>query len=347
MGKSLSFFISCTLIIFVSFFLYAFYYFNAPNKLSDVVDVTIKKGSSLSTITSALYDVGVIDQPLLFRIAVRVIRGAGRLQAGNYQFPPHATPANVFNKLVTGDVTIYQVTIPEGLMSSQIVELINQTSHLEGEVSQDIAEGTLLPETYYFHAGDGRGELIERMQEAMEETKDLLWETRPEDFVLETQEEWITLASIVEKETSLPSERGMVAAVFLNRLKKGMRLQTDPTVIYAITKGAYVLERALRYKDLLKDDPYNTYKIDGLPPGPIANPGKEALKAVLFPADTKALYFVADGTGGHQFSTTYAEHQNHVKAWRKFNKTKVRDAALKESKNNAEKEVILPALQHK
>jgi len=212
------------------------------------------------------------------------------------------------------------ITIPEGLTSIEIFDLVSAAKDLSGELTVTAAEGSLMPETYSVTLGATRDAFVTRMAVAADAAKAELWPERAPDLPFDTWEEAVTLASIVEKETGVAAERGKVAGVFINRLRIGMRLQSDPTVIYGITQGSGPLGRKLRRSDLDTDTPYNSYTRAGLPPGPICNPGRAALKAVLNPVETDAFYFVADGTGGHAFARTLAEHNRNVAKWRKLQK---------------------------
>jgi UPF0755 protein len=219
--------------------------------------------------------------------------------------------------IVSGKTVVRRLTVAEGLTTAQVLDLLDATDGLEGRIAERPPEGSLLPETYHFSYGDSRQGMVERMQRAMRETLDRLWRKRRADLPLKTKQQALTLASIVEKETAVPHERPHIAGVFLNRLRRGMPLQSDPTVAYALTGGKVPLDRALASADLKTDSPYNTYVSRGLPPGPIANPGRESIAAVLQPLDTDDLYFVADGGGGHAFARTFQEHLRNVQRWRK------------------------------
>lgn len=283
----------------------------------------ITKGSGVGTIATQLEREGVIENALHFKIAVRLSGQHAALKAGEYQFEPGIPAAKVLEKLYEGDTFDRTITIPEGLTSWQVVQRLNANDLLQGEITQIPAEGSLLPDTYHFMAGDTRADKIAEMQAAMTKTIDELWEGRADNLPFDTKEQAITLASIVEKETGVAAERERIAGVFINRLRKGMPLQTDPTVIYALTKGEIQdagmgpLGRRLLSKDLQTDSPYNTYKNAGLPPGPIANPGRAAISATLNPENNEYIYFVADGTGGHVFAKTLDEHNANVAQWRK------------------------------
>jgi UPF0755 protein len=288
--------------------------------------VLIERGSGVARIAAELAGSGVVSDPYTFRAAVRLFAGDRPLRAGEYQFPAHLSPRQAVEQMLEGRVVQHRITVPEGLTSSQVIELLRAIDLLEGEVGAVPGEGSLLPETYQIVRGDRRDELVHRMQEAMTAAVAELWPKRRPGLPLASPADAVVLASIVEKETGVATERPRVAAVFLNRLDRGMRLQSDPTVIYGLTggkaasvaSGEGVLGRTLTRADLAQPGPYNTYVIDGLPPGPIANPGRDALQAVLEPLETDELYFVADGTGGHAFSRTLEEHNRNVARWRKI-----------------------------
>ena len=244
------------------------------------------------------------------------------MKAGEYRIFAKSSPASVASVLQSGKTQIHSFTIAEGLTSDEIVKLIRARGELTGVISQIPKEGSLLPETYYFSNGDSKSSLIARMEKDMKRLTSKLWAKRITGLPFQTIKEAVILASIVEKETGKAKERAHVAAVFINRMRKGMRLQSDPTIIYGITQGKGKLGRDLNRSDLRESTLFNTYLIDGLPPTPIANPGKEALKAVLDPRKTDDLYFVANGKGGHAFSKTLAAHNKNVKKWKKFKNQK-------------------------
>jgi len=280
--------------------------------------VYIEKGSSVNTIAQTLAAQNIIDDPLLFKIGARLARPKGPLKAGEYLMPNTISTAEMIRILQMGKTHQRRVTIPEGLMAVEIIAQINETDGLSGTVTEIPPEGSLLPETYHFDRGMDRRMLVTRMQQAMKATLDALWETRADNLPIKTPAEAVILASIVEKETGIAAERPRVAGVFINRLNAGMALQTDPTVIYAITRGKEKLARPLYRKDLNIDSPYNTYVVTGLPPGPIANPGRASLAATLQPEVHDYFYFVADGTGGHAFGKTMDDHARNVNNWRKI-----------------------------
>lgn len=282
--------------------------------------VYIAPGTPTAKIGAQLHGDGVIRHSLTFRIGARLRQWEHRmpLKAGEYMIPPGASTEDVIAILQSGKTYQRQVTIPEGLMSIEIVDILNKAEGLTGSLDVVPAEGSLLPETYNYTYGETRQSIVDRMQKSMRDTLAALWEKRAEGLPVTTPEQAVTLASVVEKETGLPAERPRVAGVFVNRLRKGMPLQSDPTVIYAVTDGKLRLERPLSRKDLAKVSPYNTYVSAGLPPGPIANPGRASLSAVLAPESNDYYYFVADGTGGHAFTKTLAEHGKHVQKLREI-----------------------------
>lgn len=291
-------------------------YYNSPGPHSEETTVVIPKGTGFKGITALLDESGVIEHPAAFSVIALALDKAGKVKAGEYAFPANVPPKDVLESLVEGKTVIHRLTVPEGLTTQQVLRLVEQEDKLEGTLPNDLKEGELLPETYYFSRGDSRSELVARMRRSMRESLMELWDTRRSNLPYRTPQEAITLASIVEKETSLPSEYGMVASVYINRLRKGMKLQADPTVIYAITMGQEDFNRRVLYSDLRRESPYNTYYTTGLPPGPIANPGRAALMAALNPPETDYIFFVANGRGGHNFAVTYQDHSSNVQKFR-------------------------------
>ena len=283
--------------------------------LLSVVNVVVPKGASLNTVAARLEEAQVIDKAWLFKIMARVNGLDKHLKAGEYQFEPGVSLKQAMDKISKGEVFLRKITIPEGLTSGQIMYLIATYPGLEGEVDIDVKEGELLPETYSFELGASRNSIILQAKAAMQKTLEEVWAARDDDLPIKNISDLLTMASIIEKETGIADERPLVASVFLNRLRKGMRLQTDPTVIYAITEGETSFGRSLKKKDLKIDSPYNTYLNYGLPPGPICNPGREAIMAAAHPAESDYLYFVADGKGGHRFAKSLSEHNRNVKTW--------------------------------
>ena len=286
--------------------------FEAPGPLSDDKVVNIPRGLGIRDIADLLAREGVIEQPWVFIGGVLVLKARGDLKSGEYQFSKAASLADVVNTIIENKVVQHALTIPEGLTSEQIVAKLLENDALSGQIKEIPHEGTLLPETYKFTRGMARAQIIQRMQQAHLHLVQEIWEHRMADLPVKTPEQLVTLASIVEKETGKPDERSRVASVFVNRLKSKMRLQSDPTIIYGLTGGKGSLGRPILKSEIEQPTPYNTYVIDGLPPGPIANPGRASLDAAANPARTKDLYFVADGSGGHVFSETYDAHQKNV-----------------------------------
>ena len=286
--------------------------FDAPGPLADDKVVNIPRGLGTRDIADVLQREGVIDQPYIFMGGVIALKARGELKYGEYQFSKHASVADVVDTIIEGKVVQHAFTVPEGLTSEQIVARLLENTALTGQIKEIPREGTLLPETYRFTRGMTREQIIQRMQQAHRRVLQDVWEHRMPDLPVKTPEQLVTLASIVEKETGRPDERTRVAAVFVNRLKTKMRLQSDPTIIYGLTGGKGSLGRPIQKNEIEQPTPYNTYVIDGLPPGPIANPGRASLEAAANPARTKEIYFVADGSGGHLFSDNYTEHQKNV-----------------------------------
>lgn len=312
--------------------------YESPGPLEATRTVVIQKGDGRIAIAEQLEREGVISSRWAM-VANHLIRNMLSrdkpldLKAGEYEFKKGASLRQVLETIAGGRSVLYKVTIPEGLTSQQIVERLRAEESLTGEVAEIPPEGSLLPDTYRVSKGMARQELIERMQVEQKRVVTAAWEKRKPDLPITTPEEAIALASIVEKETGRPDERERVAAVFVNRLKKKMRLQSDPTIIYGIAGGQGTLGRPITRADIDTKTDYNTYRISGLPPGPICNPGRAAIEATLNPAATSDLYFVADGTGGHTFSSTLAAHNAAVKVWRKIEKQKgAEDAAADEAR---------------
>lgn len=322
-GRVIPFLYYIVLIVTFSGVFFAFfsvYYLQNPGFLTEEKNVIIQSGSSTIKIAKQLAQNQVIEYPQIFMVLVKISESGKSLKAGEYNFKSFISPMDVMKKLQMGDVVVRKLTIPEGLMTSQILEIIQNTEYLRGEIPAGIVEGELLPETYDYHYGDTRKEMIQRMQAAMQRTLNNSWNIRMAELPFKDINEALVLASIIEKETGVAEERRRVAAVFVNRLKKNMRLQTDPTVIYAVTMGKYVLDRPLSYQDLEINSPYNTYRNFGLPPTPIANPGRASIEAVLNPLESDELYFVANGSGGHIFASTLEKHNENVSKWRKIQK---------------------------
>ncbi len=312
----LTFFTVC--VVFVLFYFFRVQ-FDRPGPLPASTVVVIPKGEGVSGIAERLERDDVIADRGLFMTSIvyfNYLRGHGALKAGEYEFRKAATMRQVLDTLVQGRSIDHKVNFAEGLTSQQIVERLQANPDLEGNLTEVPAEGTLLPDTYRFQIGDSRQDIIERMQVSQRKFLAKMWEERDPDIVVQSPEEALILASIVEKETGRADERPRIAAVYENRLRMKMRLQSDPTIIYGLVGGKGVLDHPIQQDELERDTPYNTYKINGLPPGPIANPGRAAIEAVLKPAKTKDLYFVADGSGGHAFAPSLDEHNKNVVKWR-------------------------------
>lgn len=286
----------------------------APGPLAEERAVVVPRGGA-EGIARTLAAAGIIDDPRAFALAAWWTQAGGRpLRAAEFSFPAHASLAEVLRILREARPVQRRLTIPEGFTARQILALLERTEGLVGEVPP-IEEGALLPETYAFQWGDSRAGIVRRAEAAMAQALAEAWERRAEGLPLATPREALVLAAIVERETGVPEERARIAAVFLNRLRRGMPLQSDPTVIYAVAQGG-PFERAITRADLERDSPFNTYRVRGLPPAPIAAPGRGALIAVTRPASTDDLYFVATGDGGHAFARTLEEHNRNVARWR-------------------------------
>lgn len=287
-----------------------------PGPLATDMAVVIPRGAGVQAIASRLAETGVVRHPLDVMVASRLRGDGARLRAGEYQFPIGISVREALDLIISGKVIVHRVTVPEGLTSWQIVERLRAEASLSGDVSDIPADGALLPETYQYLRDDARDDIIARMTADMEKALDRLWADRAPDLPLKSKREAVVLASIVEKETGVAAERPRVAGVFINRLRLGMKLQSDPTIIYALSNRRGQIDRDLTRADWKFDSPYNTYLVTGLPPGPIANPGLLSLQAVLQPEAHRYLYFVADGTGGHAFAETLDQHNRNVVKWR-------------------------------
>ncbi len=291
-------------------------WYDAPGPSTEAKTLVLERHAGSESIGGTLEGAGILTHVRLFMLAARLT--GGELKAGEYLFPAAISPAGILDLLRSGKTVVHRLVIPEGLTSAEIVGLVTGAEAMSGDITGKPDEGTLLPETYFYSWGDKRQALVDRMRRGMTKLVADLWAARKPGLALDTPAEAVTLASIVEKETGVEAERPLIAGVFYNRLKLGMKLQSDPTVSYAITQGEHPLGRSLSRADLDLASPYNTYFAKGLPPGPIANPGRAALKAVLDPAPTDALYFVADGSGGHAFSATLDAHNKAVQHWRQL-----------------------------
>jgi UPF0755 protein len=290
------------------------YMVDGPGPLEEARAVVVPRGG-INDVGAALIQSGVIEQPLMFRIATWLTSHDGTLHAGELDFPAHASLRTVLAVLRTGHPVQHFLTIPEGLTARQIAALVDRAEATTGSAPIP-AEGSVLPQTYAYEYGTTRPALMARAQAVMARELALAWADRGPGVNLASPHDAVVLASIVERETARPDERPHVAAVYLNRLRLGMRLQADPTVVYAASGGSGVLDHKLTRGELERDDPYNTYRVNGLPPGPICSPGLASIQAVLHPMPSDDLYFVADGTGGHVFARTGAEHSRNVAQWR-------------------------------
>src|SRR3954462_12068129 len=280
--------------------------------------VNIPKGLGLRDIADLLARENVIDQPFVFIGGVLVLKAKDDLKYGEYKFAKQITVREAIETIVEGKVVQHAFTIPEGLTSEQIVARLAEVDFLSRNIREIPKEGTLLPETYNFPRGTTREQAIQRMQQAHARVLKEIWDRRSPDAPVKTPEALVTLASIVEKETGRPDERSRVAAVFANRLRQRIKLQSDPTIIYGLVGGKGTLGRPIMRSEIEQPTPYNTYVVEGLPPGPIANPGRASLEAAANPARTKEIYFVADGTGAHAFAENLAQHQQNVAKLRQF-----------------------------
>ena len=304
-------------VILLSLFFYLTDRFTTLGPLTEPVTLIIPSGTGLGEIAELLVQSKVVDSAMMFVLGVHYEAATRELQAGEYAFPAHVSARAAMDILRSGRTVIRRLTVPEGLTNLQVARLLYETEWLQGDVPPLPGEGILLPDTYHFSWGDARTEVVSRMHHAMREALKKEWNSREPGLPLKSPQEALILASIVEKETSVAEERPHIAAVFYNRLRRRIRLQSDPTVVYDLTGGTGPLGRTLTHEDLKQKTPSNTYMIDGLPPAPISNPGLLALHAVLHPAESDDLYFVADGSGGHVFSDTLTEHNRKVAKWRK------------------------------
>lgn len=280
--------------------------------------VMLDRGVSLKAVSEQLEAEGVIANATIFRLGARYRELGGAVRYGEYELPAGSSMDEVLEIITSGRSIQHKVTVAEGLTSWEIVEALKANPLLTGEIEAVPPEGSLAPDTYFITRGSSRAELLGRMLDAQALILATAWATRDEDTPLASPEEALVLASIIEKETGVATERPLVGGVFVNRLRRGMQIQSDPTIIYGITNGEGPLNRPITRTDLTTPTPYNTYVIDRLPPTPIANPGRESIMAAVNPAETDALYFVADGTGGHVFATNLRDHQRNVAEWRRI-----------------------------
>ena len=292
--------------------------FRGDGPLREPLRITVERGEGLASVSDKLAAAGAIGNRSLFRIGARYSGLDASLRYGEYEFPAGASMEDILRQLNAGGNVTRQVVVPEGWTSWQVVEALRARDDLSGEIAETPPEGSLAPAGYDYHEGDERQAMLDRMRAEQDRILAEAWAGRDPESPVASPEELLVLASIVEKETGVAEERDVVAGVFANRLRRGMRLQTDPTVIYGLTDGKGILGRGLYRSELARATPYNTYIIQGLPPTPIANPGREAIEAAVRPADSEYLFFVADGTGGHVFATTLAEHNENVQRWRQI-----------------------------
>nr|WP_245199036.1 endolytic transglycosylase MltG [Jiella mangrovi] len=307
--------------------------FERPGPLKSEATYVVPSSTGVSAIASGLERQGIIADADVFEYGVRLSGAGSKLKAGEFAFAPGASMRQVMEKLVSGQSIMHAVTIPEGWTVNRAYERIAAADFLSGDMPGEVPEGTLKPDTYLVQRGTTRKEVVQRMKSAQDRLVQEIWDGRDPDLPIKDIGQFITLASIVERETGIAGERPHVASVFINRLKKGMRLDSDPTFLYGVYGGAGKPSgQPVTQSDKDSDTPYNTYKIRGLPPGPIANPGRAALEAVAHPLQTDDLYFVADGTGGHAFSSTLKEHNNKVAKYRKLQRQR---AAEEESSSGS------------
>ncbi|WP_457582761.1 endolytic transglycosylase MltG [Ensifer canadensis] len=308
---------------------YAMHQYEKAGPLEANKNFIVRSGAGISEIASGLERGNIITDGRVFRFVSEAYLDNDTLKAGEYEIKAGSSMQEIMQLLKSGKSILYSVSLPEGLTVKQMFHRLSDDEVLVGDLPQDLpAEGSLKPDTYKFTRGTKRLEIVQQMAAAQKALVDQIWEKRDPNLPVSTVEEFVTLASIVEKETGRADERPRVASVFINRLDKGMRLQSDPTIIYGIFGGeGKPADRPILKSDLDKDTPYNTYIIKGLPPTPIANPGRAALEAVANPSRTPELYFVADGTGGHVFAVTLDEHNANVRRWRKVEAEKAAEAA--------------------
>lgn len=290
----------------------------APGPLASDRVLIIPKDSGLAEIADLLQQEGMIGHPWVFRVSALISGNWTKLKAGEYLFKARASQAEILDIIADGKVVEHSITIPEGLTSEQIVARLRDNDLLSGDIIQVPREGSILPDTYRIPRGFSRQAIIDRMARDQRAVLARIWERKPADLPIKTPQELVVLASIVEKETGRADERPRVAGVFINRLNRRMKLQSDPTIVYGIVGGKGTLGRSILRTEITQATPYNTYVIDGLPPGPIANPGRAAMEAVINHSRTKDLYFVADGSGGHAFAETLDQHNRNVGRWRQI-----------------------------
>jgi UPF0755 protein len=317
---SLILLVGCITLAVFGLVLYGYVKFTQPGPLAADKTFQVERGGGVLGIAAELEKAGIISSANVFAAVATATGKRGRLKPGEYLFKQAMSMRSVMGLIVSGKIITYKVTIPEGWTTAQALDRLRENEILTGDITLTPAEGQLMPDTYVFQRGETRDDIVKSMMKSSEKLMDELWPQRALDAPVKTPAEALILASIIEKETAVPDERARVASVFANRLREGMRLQSDPTIIYGITGGKAKLDRPLTRKDIAQATPYNTYQINGLPPGPIANPGRASISAALAPAKTGDLYFVADGSGGHVFAATLVEHRINVRKWRQIEK---------------------------
>ncbi len=315
------FFLAFLIFIFISISSLQLYYDKAGPSNQDKL-LVVTKGQSVSSIATNLKDLNLIENRVIFMIAVRLNGLHDKIKFGEYMIPRASSIREIIDKLVSGVSAQYRITIPEGLSTSSVIDLINKDMRIKGQLIKTADEGALAPNTYSFDITTNKEDLFLKMKSEQNRILNLAWNKRASDLPLKSAYELLILASIVEKEAGDEQDKRKVASVFLNRLKKKMRLQSDPTVVFSLKKGKNMLNRELTKSDLKIKSPFNTYKIDGLPPSPICNPSKSSIYAVANPIETDFLYFVANGEGGHNFSKNLKQHNSFVKEFRMLKKKK-------------------------
>lgn len=300
-----------------------------PGPLQAATEFTIERGEGLASVASRLEADGIVQDRRLLQLKARIDGSETAIKAGSYSIPARVSTVGVLEQLVAGDVIQMRLTVPEGLTTAQILRRIEAADVLTGPMPErEIGEGELLPDTYVFGTGTTRIQFIERMEQAQDELLEELWADRQDGLPISSPYEAVTLASVVEKETGVDGERGKIAGLFVGRLKKGMRLESDPTIIYGVSRGEPLYNRQGQRRTLYRSEidrktDWNTYQIDGLPKTPICNPGRDAIAAVLNPPETDYVFFVADGKGGHLFAKTYQEHLRNVAAYREYERREI------------------------
>ena len=300
-----------------------------PGPIAEETEFTIERGEGLASVANRLEAIGLVEDKRVLRVHARIEDVESDLKAGSYVVPARASVTDILKQFIDGEVIEFRLTIPEGLTTAQILRRVEAATDLEGDMPERVfEEGVLLPDTYVFGAGTTRTQFIERMEAAQDALLEDLWEGRQDNLPVATPYEAVILASVVEKETAHADERSLVAGLFVGRLRRGMRLESDPTIIYGVSQGEPLYNRQGQRRTLYRSEidrktDWNTYQIDGLPKTPICNPGRDAITAVLNPPETDYVFFVADGKGGHLFAKTYAEHQRNVAAYRRFEREEI------------------------